>query len=113
MKLIVYTQIHENYGAHDWDGTGECPQYWKAKGGDDYEIATLTPTQCADSAHVARIIDGARPTIDRNSNFHREVILGHLFLEDGELTESEKDQMEFSGKVSWPRRVWHATEVTS
>lgn len=22
----------ENYGAHDWDGEGECPQHWKNKG---------------------------------------------------------------------------------
>ena len=33
VMLVIRTQIHENYGAHDWDGTGECPQYWKAKGG--------------------------------------------------------------------------------
>ena len=33
--LIVSTQIRENYGAHDWDGQDECPQYWKCKGGND------------------------------------------------------------------------------
>lgn len=31
--LIAYYQVWENYGAHSWDGEGECPQYWKAKGG--------------------------------------------------------------------------------
>ena len=36
MKLLITTQNYENYGAHDWDGVGECPQYWKAKGGSDY-----------------------------------------------------------------------------
>ena len=36
MKAVVQTQHMENYGAHDWDGTGECPQYWKAKGGNTY-----------------------------------------------------------------------------
>lgn len=35
---IVHTQYCENYGAHDWDGTGECPQYWKNKGGDTYVL---------------------------------------------------------------------------
>jgi hypothetical protein len=35
---IVATQVRENYGAHDWDGTGECPQYWKFKGGNDYRV---------------------------------------------------------------------------
>ena len=36
MKLHIQTQVYENYGAHDWDGEGQCPQYWKAKGGNDY-----------------------------------------------------------------------------
>ena len=34
--LVFYTQYRENYGAHDWDGVGDCPQYWKNKGGDAY-----------------------------------------------------------------------------
>ena len=38
MAKIVTTQYRENYGAHDWDGTGECPQYWKNKGGSTYVI---------------------------------------------------------------------------
>ena len=29
---VATYQVRENYGAHDWDGTGECPQYWKSKG---------------------------------------------------------------------------------
>ena len=38
MKLVIQTQYKENYGAHDWDGEGECPQYWKFKGGDTYVV---------------------------------------------------------------------------
>tara|TARA_B110000444_G_scaffold22008_3_gene18298 strand:- start:24357 stop:24839 length:483 start_codon:yes stop_codon:yes gene_type:complete len=34
----VFTQINENYGAHDWDGKGECSQYWKSKGGTTYVL---------------------------------------------------------------------------
>ena len=36
MYIVFQTQHRENYGAHDWDGKGECPQYWKFKGGDTY-----------------------------------------------------------------------------
>ena len=36
MKAIIQTQHLENYGAHDWDGQGDCPQYWKPKGGNTY-----------------------------------------------------------------------------
>ena len=38
MKIAIYTQIEENYGAHDWDGKGSCPQGWKMKGGNTYII---------------------------------------------------------------------------
>ena len=38
MKLLIQTQFKENYGAHDWDGQGECPQYWKFKGGDTFVV---------------------------------------------------------------------------
>lgn len=38
MKLVIKTQVRENYGAHDWDGRGEAPQYWKNKGGATYII---------------------------------------------------------------------------
>jgi len=36
--LVINTQYKENYGAHDWDGKGECPQYWKFKGGETYFV---------------------------------------------------------------------------
>ena len=38
MKAIIQTQHMENYGAHDWDGEGECPQRWKPKGGSTYIV---------------------------------------------------------------------------
>jgi hypothetical protein len=43
MKLVIQTQIKENYGAHDWDGTGECPQHWKMKGGSTYVVENINP----------------------------------------------------------------------
>ncbi len=55
-KLLVQIAIAgdytENYGAFDWDGKGECPQYWKPKFGSplmfacnvsENEVATLIP----------------------------------------------------------------------
>ncbi len=32
-RITAVFQYMENYGAHDWDGKGECPQRWKSKGG--------------------------------------------------------------------------------
>ena len=33
IRVVFQTQFRENYGAHNWDGEGECPQHWKSKGG--------------------------------------------------------------------------------
>jgi len=38
-RIIMNTQFHENYGAHDWDGNGTCPQYWKTKGGEEHLVS--------------------------------------------------------------------------
>ena len=41
MKLVIVTQYQENYGAHSWDGVGDCPQYWKNKGGETYVVENV------------------------------------------------------------------------
>tara|TARA_R110000822_G_scaffold48453_5_gene127609 strand:+ start:26 stop:433 length:408 start_codon:yes stop_codon:yes gene_type:complete len=50
MKIVIQTQIRENYGAHDWDGVGDCPQYWKCKGGNTYVVNNVTVEQAQDEA---------------------------------------------------------------
>ena len=30
--VIIQTQYRENYGAHEWNSKGDCPQFWKDKG---------------------------------------------------------------------------------
>ena len=57
MKLVIQTQHRENYGAHDWDGKGECPQYWKFKGGETYVFPNLIPND------VTRIKESGIPTL--------------------------------------------------
>jgi len=59
MKLVINTQSKENYGAHDWDGKGECPQYWKFKGGNTYVVENLS------QAAVLRIQSGGIPTLSK------------------------------------------------
>ena len=55
MNVLVMTQIRENYGAHDWDGTGECPQMWKCKGGEDYIIEGAPSVEDAEELAPVRI----------------------------------------------------------
>ena len=42
MKLVITTQIRENYAAHN-GFTGEY--YWKYKGGNTYVVDGITPKQ--------------------------------------------------------------------
>ena len=90
MKLIIDTQHRENYGAHDWDGTGECPQYWKNKGGSIYVVENLS------SAQVSKIRKGGIPTlsklIERSDEFSQEFILDFTFVDDGATPWDDYDQ---------------------
>lgn len=52
-KIVFHTQYCENYGAHAWDGTGECPQHWKNKGGSTYVVES--PELMEDPAALADI----------------------------------------------------------
>lgn len=98
-KLLITTQVYENYGAHDWDGTGECPQYWKPKGGSDYVIRNVD--EC-DMIEV--IVDRVRPQIEESSDFFMETILGYKVVADDYLTEFERNQLEYDGKILFPAK---------
>ena len=40
-SILVNCQYRENYGAHQWDGEGKCPQYWKCKGGISFIVRNV------------------------------------------------------------------------
>ena len=63
MKLLITTQVRENYGAHDWDGTGECPQYWKFKGGNEYLVLNVEPSLRAEAVTSFRILALGLPVV--------------------------------------------------
>jgi len=92
MMFVIRTQFMENYGAHDWDGTGECPQYWKFKGGSEYKITGVDPT--ADPQDYINIAG-----VEFNDIGAREYILGYSFEEDDYLSDFEKSQLKFDGEI--------------
>lgn len=79
MKLVIQTQIRENYAAHN----GFNGEYrWKCKGGDTYVVPNLTDKQ-------AKIIeDRGIPTltalIEQRGNSYEEYILDISVVEDHE-----------------------------
>lgn len=99
-KLIIQTQVLENYGAHDWDGEGRCPQYWKAKGSDEYVVLNV---DACDMIEV--IVDRARSQIEISDDYYREFIIGWSVEDDDYLTDFERSQLEYEGKIAFPARV--------
>jgi len=100
MKLHIVTQIEENYGAHDWDGEGSCPQYWKMKGGNDYMV-NLGTSGRSDEA-IAELVAYFRTKIEEDNIGYREYIIGYGIVADDFLTEFERSQLEYDGSIAYP-----------
>jgi hypothetical protein len=101
MKLLIQTQVYENYGAHDWDGTGSCPQYWKAKGGNDYVVKKF-------KGDPTTAVMALRTQVEGDTEGYRENIVSWEVVADDYLTEFEKSQLEYEGQITYPARelVW-------
>lgn len=103
-RLVVSTQLFENYGAHDWDGEGQCPQYWKPKFGYDYHIMPDW-FDVADSMNdqfefnMKLAVSKAREKIELDNDLFREYIIDSRVLSPGEHTQFERDQLEYEGSI--------------
>jgi len=83
MKLVIQTQFRENYGAHDWDGTGECPQYWKSKGGETF-IVDVTLEEAQSPAFWSAV----EKCIEHKSDYSAEYIIHEQLVDDCDFVES-------------------------
>ena len=101
MKLLITTQVYENYGAHDWDGVGACPQYWKAKGGSDYVVKRF-------KGDATTAVMALRGQIEQDNDAYRESIINWEVVADDYLTEFEQSQLDYEGKITYPSKelVW-------
>ena len=93
MMLVIRTQFMENYGAHDWDGTGECPQYWKMKGGSEYKI-----TDVPLNIDYQEVVSMAN--VETDNIGCREYILDWSIESDDYLSWFEKSQLEYDGVIA-------------
>jgi hypothetical protein len=103
MKLHIVTQYMENYGAHDWDGEGECPQRWKMKGGEDFFYA-LGPNGRSDEA-LAQLVNHLRKDIEWDDVGSRQYIVGYGIVEDSFQTAFERSQLEYEGFIQFPAKI--------
>ena len=104
MMLVIRTQYMENYGAHDWDGIGECPQYWKMKGGSEYKV-TGVPLNI-DYQEVV-----AMAGVEKDNQYCREYVLDWSMEEDSYLSWFEKSQLEYDGAITCPEPTLDYNEL--
>ena len=93
--VYVQTQYRENYGAHDWNGVGECPQYWKCKFGSDYIILSAPSAEEAE-AYVTR-------TYGHRDHYSQEYVIASSVVDASFQTEMEKIS---DGECSAVRIEW-------
>lgn len=93
-RLVLWTQIYENYGAHCWDGEGTCPQHWKAKGGEEYhvQIGTVNRVLELGGKGIQEIVNKVIPMISKNDESWRENVIGWELFSDAEETIGEQDE---------------------
>ena len=87
MAKLVTTQYRENYGSHDWNGKGDCPQYWKSKGGEVYIVD--------DSIDIKIFED----TIGYSDNYSEESVVNVIECSEDEV-DSKLDPWEIRTYVS-------------
>lgn len=100
MMLVIHTQYMENYGAHDWDGQGECPQRWKFKGGSSYKVTGI-PSDVEPEVAVAEV----RSQIEYRDHGSEQYILGWSMEADDYLSEFETNQLEYDGAITYSEPV--------
>lgn len=104
MKLLITTQVYENYAwSEDGSiGTG-AEAYWKPKGGDEYIVRDI---QNEEEATVA--VMALREEIETANDYMTETIIDYQLVKDDYLTDFERDQLEYDGKITYPAKelVW-------
>jgi hypothetical protein len=103
MMLVIATQDHENYAAHQgFDGT----YYWKAKGGSEYKI-----TNIPSDADPESIVDLVRGEIEVDNEYFRTTILGYTIQPDTYLSWFEQSQLDFEGAITYPEPTMEYNEL--
>ena len=95
-KLLIQTQVLENYGDAD-------KPHWKAKGGGDYVVKNFRKFNAA-----TEVVMALRGQIEQDNEFYREHIINFEVVTDDYLTEFERSQLEYEGKITYPANelVW-------
>lgn len=98
MKISISTQVLENYGAHTWDGNGECPSAWKAKGGaeyivENYEFSTAEQLQ-EDAERLSALLEC-------NDDYYQINVINWELVEDDYIPYCEQQELDYEGVIRY------------
>jgi hypothetical protein len=100
MKVVIYTQVFENYAWNEDGSIGKGKDaYWKAKGGDEYVVTGIWDQEEATTAVMV-----LREQIERADDYIVETIVDWELVDNEFLTQFERDQLEFDGKIEFPAK---------
>ena len=96
-KLLITTQVFENYAWRE-DGTlgTGADAYWKAKGGNDYVVKNFK------GKDVTMAVMALREQIEQANDGYMEQIVDFNIVADDYLTEFERSQLEYEGRITFP-----------
>ena len=106
-KILIQTQDYENYAWVDGVLQTGKDAYWKAKGGRDIFV----PIEGFNEAHefadkkLEMIVDSVRDRIECNNEGYQSMIIGYSIVADDYMTDFEKSQLEYDGRILYPAEV--------
>jgi hypothetical protein len=107
--LTISLQYRENYGSHAWEGEGECPQYWKNKGGSEVVISkSLTVAEAQDHSHLEQLVEDHRSHLENSSEYSSEHMFNWQIETKREWVKRHLDEQKSYksmgiGSYTWPK----------
>ena len=86
MKLLITTQVYENYGYR-----------WKPKGGSDYVVKGF-------KGDATAAVMALRSQIEQDNEAYRETVIDFRLVADDYLTEFEQSQLDYEGSIRYPAK---------
>ena len=96
-KLLIVTQVLENYGSED-------NPFWKAKGGSEYVIKNFTAFNAVNAT-----VQSVRHQIEIDNPLYSEYIISWEVVADDYLTDFERSQLVYEGRIDFPAQELRIT----
>lgn len=97
VMLVISTQYRENYGT-------DTDPFWKSKGGSDYKILGV-PLNVDYEAIVSA------SGIGYSNAYSEEYVIGWSIESDDYLSEFERSQLEYEGKIGFPEPTMEYSDL--